>query len=563
MAGIGNRALAVAATLTILIAGPSSAADRHMIAAAHPLAAEAGLEMLRAGGSALDAALAAQFVLGLVEPQSSGLGGGAFILHWNAGTRSLAAFDGRETAPAAAKPDRFLAPDGKPLRFIEAAVGGSSVGVPGLLRVLELAHAKHGKLAWARLFEPAIRHAEAGFAISPRLHRLLAEEQEMRAIEPARSYFYRPDGAPRAAGEILQNPAYAETLRALAGSAGAFYSGAIAADIVATVAGAPRNPGDLTLADLAAYRAVERSAVCGAYRVYRICGMPPPTSGGVAVLQILSFLEPFEMKALKPLSVEAAHLFAEAGKLAFADRDRYLADPDHVAVPVAGLLDNAYLKGRGALIRSDRASGRAEPGEPPRKAGLNWIDGTSPELPATSHISVVDAAGDAVSMTTTIESGFGSRLMVRGFLLNNQLTDFSFVPEAGGMAVANAVAPGKRPRSSMSPTLVFGPDGRLRLVTGSPGGAQIIGYAAQSLIAVLDWGLDPQSAAALPHYGNRNGPTELEADTQAATLKSGLEALGHEVRVVPMVSGLHLIAVEGGKLVGGADPRREGRALGD
>ncbi len=537
---------------------PAVTARAHMVVAAHPLAAAAGDAVLRDGGGAVDAAIATQMVLALVEPQSSGIGGGGFLLHWRAGDGAPTAYDGRETAPAAATPERFLGPDGRPLPFFDAVVGGGSVGVPGLLRMLEAAHAAHGRLPWARLLAPAIALAEDGFPMSPRLHALLAGEKHLAADPAARAYFYGPDGAPLPVGTILRNPDFAATLRLIAeGGADAFYRGPLAARIVAAVR---TRGGDLTLADLAAYRAVVREALCRPYRAWRVCGMPPPTSGGIAVLQILGILSHFDLPALAPLSPEAAHLIAEASKLAFADRNRYVADADFVDVPVDGLLDPDYLRGRAALIRPEAATAKAAPGELPVRRGR--LDGVAPELPSTSHISVVDGAGDAVSFTSSIENAFGSRIMVAGFLLNNQLTDFAFAPERAGGLVANRVEPGKRPRSSMAPTMVFDRDGRLRLVTGSPGGSRIIGYVARNVIAVLDWGLDAQDAAALPHVVNRNGPTELEDGTAAEALAEPLRALGHVVESPRMTSGLHLIVVEDGVLHGGADPRREGAAVG-
>lgn len=538
-------------------------ATRHLVVAAHPLAAAAGDEMLDAGGGAVDAAIATQMVLNLVEPQSSGIGGGGFILHWDAGARRLASYDGRETAPAAASPTRFLDARGEPLRFFEAAVGGSSVGVPGLLRMLETAHTEHGKLPWARLFEPAIRLAERGFPMSERLYALLAAEKYLPRYEPARSYFYQADLTPKPVGTLLTNPEFAATLRRLAeAGADAFYAGPMAESIVAAVRGAAARPGDLTAVDLAEYRAVARDPLCHPYRQWRVCGMPPPSSGGLAVLQMLGILETFDLPVLDPLSPEAAHLLAEAGALAFADRDRYIADPDHVRVPVAALLDPAYLRMRADQIHPAAALQHAEPGELPEKHGL--ADDRSPERPSTSHISIVDSAGNAVAMTTSIENSFGARIMVGGFLLNNQLTDFSFRPEQDDRPVANRVEPNKRPRSSMAPTMAFDAEGRLRLVTGSPGGSRIIGYVARNVVAVLDWQLAPQEAVALPHVLNRNGPTELEAGTAATELRAALESLGHRIQEAEMTSGLHAISIDAeGRLHGGADPRREGVAIGD
>jgi gamma-glutamyltranspeptidase/glutathione hydrolase len=537
--------------------------QRSMVVAANPLAAEAGREMLRAGGSAVDAAIAVQLALNVVEPQSSGLGGGAFLVHWDQANRRVTTLDGRETAPAAARPDRFLKPDGKPMGFYEAVVGGRSVGVPGVPRLLAEAHGRWGKLPWARLFEPAIRLADGGFAVSPRLAGLLAQERFLATDLQARTVFFEPDGQPKAAGSLLRHPALAETLRRLAAQGpDAFYAGATAEGVVDAVRGHAANPGDMTLEDLKAYQVVERPPVCGRYRVFTLCGMGPPSSGGIAVLQILALLEPQDMARIGP-GPQSAHLIAEAGRLAFADRARYVADPAFVPVPVEGLVDRSYLSARAALINPDRDMGKAQPGEPPgRRTDLQApSDGVEH---GTSHISIVDADLNAVAMTTTIEDGFGARVMAKGgFLLNNQLTDFSFVPEDGGRPVANRVEAGKRPRSSMAPTLVFDAFGRLYAVVGSPGGSSIIGFVAQTLVGILDWRLDPQRAVDLGHVQNRNGPTELEALSEAERWAAPLAAMGHEIKVTDMTSGLHAIVVTPTGLVGGADSRREGVAIGD
>jgi len=533
-------------------------APRWMLAAANPLAVEAGAKVLAKGGSAVDAAIAVQAVLGLVEPQSSGIGGGAFALYWDRDSGTLYAYDGRETAPRAARPDLFLKEDGTPMGFFEAVPGGKSVGVPGVIAMLGLMHERHGRLPWAELFTDAVALAEDGFKISPRLARIIPLLPYTKQMPDTRAYFFDENGDPYPAGHVLKNPDYARTLRALAeGGAEAFYQGAIAEGIVQAVATAPVNAQAMTLEDIALYEPKTRDPLCAPYRDYTVCGMGPPTSGGVAVLQVLSFLARFDMAALEPTSAEAAHLIAEAFRLAFADRNLYLADTDYIDVPVAGLLDAAYLRARGALIDPAKSMGPAKPGNP-RTGDPHLAPDTSPEGPGTSHFSIVDADGNALSVTTTVEFIFGSHLMTGGFFLNNQLTDFSFEPSKDGHPVANAVQPGKRPRSSMSPTIVFDKDGKPVLLVGSPGGSRIPGYTVRAILGVLDWGLSPQDAAALPHIINRNGTTDLEEGTDAAALKTALEALGHQITVRELTSGIHAIRIGPEGLQGGADPRREG-----
>ena len=536
-------------------------ATKDMVAAANPLAAQAGREILAAGGSAVDAAIAVQLVLNLVEPQSSGIGGGAFMVFWDGTT--MTTLDGREMAPAAAKPERFLGPDGKPMKFYDAVVGGRSVGVPGTLRLLETAHRNWGKLSWPQVIEPAARLAEDGFTISPRLNGLLTQEKFLQNDPVARAYFYEADGKPKAVGTVLKNPAFAKTLRTIADKgADAFYTGEIAQDIVTTVTGHPTNPGDMTLDDLKAYKVQERDAVCGPYRVYRICGMGPPSSGQVAVQQIMGVLETQDMASLKP-GPDAVHWIAEAGRLAYADRALFLADPAFVNVPVKGLTDPGYIKSRAGLVDPNKSMGKAKPGDPPFQKTFLWGPSEGVEF-GTSHISIVDRNGNAVSMTTTIEDGFGARLMTKsGFLLNNELTDFSFATTEDDKPIANRVEAGKRPRSSMTPTIVLDGSGKLYAVVGSPGGSLIINYVAKTLVGILDWKLDPQVAADLPNVGSRNGPTELEAGTEAEAWKAGLEAKGHEVKLIEQNSGIHAIVVTPAGLVGGADSRREGVAIGN
>jgi gamma-glutamyltranspeptidase/glutathione hydrolase len=511
-------------------------------------------------------------VLNLVEPQSSGIGGGALLLYFDGNI--VQAFDGRETAPASATEHLFQSADGKPLAFFDAVIGGRSVGVPGVLRMLELAHRQHGKLPWASLFAPAIKLAENGFAISPRLHALLESETRLKGDAVAAAYFYDADGKPWPVGHILKNPDLARVLGEVAiGGADAFYLGRIAQDIEAKVRRHPSNPGGLSVADIAAYQAKVREPICTDFKVWTICGMPPPSSGGIAVAQILGMLEFRDMPRFAPidgeLGADAVHLFAEAGRLAFADRSRYVADTDFVPLPgngSASLLDRKYLAQRAALI-GEQSMGTAKFGTPPGISARFGQD-SSPEFASTSHLSIVDAGGNAVSMTTTIENAFGSRLMVDGFLLNNELTDFSFNAVDQDGPIANRVQAGKRPRSNMAPTFVFDKSQKtLRMVIGSPGGSAIINYVAKVLIGTLDWGLDMQQAISLPNFGSRNGPTELEYGRVTESLLSALRAKGHTVRVIEQTSGLQGImrANIGGETlwIGGSDPRREGAAKGD
>jgi len=534
-----------------------------MVVAANPIAAKAGADILASGGSAADAAIATQLMLGLVEPQSSGVGGGGFLLHWRASDQNLTALDARETAPMAATPELFLAPDSKPLAFFDAVVGGRSVGAPGIPALLWETHQRWGKLPWATLFAPAIKLAEDGFAISPRLAGLIAGDKYLARDLAARVYFYLPDGAPKPTGTILKNPEYAATLRKLAEAGpSAFYKGPIAEAVAAAVQADP-NPGTLNPSDLAAYQVKERTAVCGPYRGHQICSIGPPSSGGVTILQMLAMLEPHDLKSLGARSPATIHLMMQASALAYADRDSYLADPDFVPSPVRGLLDPGYLRDRGREIAPDARFTPAKPGIPPERAGQAApATGATLEIPATSHISIIDGDGNAVAFTTTIEDAFGARRMVGGFLLNNQLTDFSFRPEADGKPIANRVQPGKRPRSSMAPVMAFDPAGKLAFVAGSPGGSRIIGYVARTVVGLIDFDLDAQAAVNVPHVTNRNGGTDLEAGTTATQWREPLEALGHKVAITDLTSGLHVIRVRPNGLEGGADPRREGVALG-
>jgi len=546
-------------------------ATRHMVAAANPLAAAAGRDVLRQGGSALDAAIAVQMVLNLVEPQSSGIGGGAFLVHYDATTKLTTTYDGRETAPERITADWFMASDGAPLPFAQAAVGGHAVGVPGLLRMLEMAHKDHGRLPWARNFEPAIQLARDGFIVTPRLNRQIADTPQLKEYEATRKYFYDAVGNPQPVGAQLVNDALAETLRQIAnGGADVFYNGAIARDVVAAIESVGARTGLVSLTDLAHYRAVKRDAVCSLYRGARICGMGPPSSGGIAVAQTLGILESFALRPLGPGSIEAIHLITEATRLAFADRNRFVGDSDHVPVPLQGMIDQSYLSARARLIDPAKRATKVEPGVP-RHARLDLLPptrlDTTLEIPATSHISVVDGSGNAVAMTTTIENAFGARVFVRGFLLNNQLTDFALNPRDGDQLVANAVAGGKRPRSSMSPTIVTDAGGRLLLSLGSPGGARIIPYVVQTLVAFLDWDLDIQQAISLPRHVTLGGPLEIEKGSALEHIAAALKERGHTVVENELVSGLQGIAVirrgDAVQIMGAADPRREGEALGD
>ncbi|NND22967.1 MAG: gamma-glutamyltransferase [Silicimonas sp.] len=555
---------AVQSSLDAKTDGAPVIASEWMVAAANPLAVDAGARVLAEGGTAADAMVAVQAVLGLVEPQSSGLGGGAFLV-WHDGTSGdITTLDGRETAPLDATPTLFQNESGEPLGFFDAVVGGRSVGVPGTPALMEAAHDLWGNSDWAGLFSEAITLADDGFTVSPRLAALVEDDSDrLSTFGPTRDYFL-PGGTPIAEGDTLTNPAYAATLRAIAAlGADAFYTGHIAEGIVATVRTTSGNPGVMTMTDLALYQVHQRPAVCVDYRGNEVCGMGPPSSGALTVGQILGMVGQYDLATLGPDSAEAWRLIGDASRLAFADRGRYMADSDFVPMPTAGLVAPSYLADRANLLAGDDALPEVAPGNPEWDHAQLWADDVSIEFPSTSHISIVDAYGNALSMTTTIENGFGSRLMAPGgFLLNNELTDFSFETHSDGVPIANRVEPGKRPRSSMAPTIVRR-NGDPILVVGSPGGSRIIGYVAQAIIAHLDWGMDVQQAVAMPHLVNRFGTYDLEAGTSAADLEGGLQALGYETNIRDLTSGLHAIAVTPGGLSGGADPRREGIAMGN
>lgn len=546
-------------------------AERHIAVAANPHASAAGLEMLRAGGSAVDAAIAMQLVLSLVEPQSSGVGGGGFLLTHDARTGTTTSYDGRESAPASATPALFLGADGKPLPFAQAFTGGRVVGIPGTFRLMELAHQKHGSLKWAALFQPAIRLASQGFAISPRMFSMLQSAAPLAPDFPDlhRAYF-GADGAPLPVGTVLKTPEYAALLREIAArGADAYYTGKPADRAIAAITQAPKAPVEVTKADFANYRAIEREAVCGTYRAYKICGMGPPSSAATTLIATLKMLEGHDLKALGPQSPDAIHLIAEATALAYADRGHYVADPAYVQVPVDGLIDSAYLAERAKLIDPARATNRYPVGTPPQASQSALAPHAGPHIPSTTHFVAVDEAGNAATWTASIQAPFGSFLMADGYILNNELTDFSFVPEANGHPVVNRAEAGKRPRSSMAPTLVFDAEGRLVLAVGSAGGSRIITHVLKTVIATLDWGMDIQQAISSPNFHKDNGGTlEIERGSALEALRPRLEAMGHKVVARPTVSGLQGVQIvrdAAGKptLLGGADPRREGVALGD
>ena len=547
---------------------------QYFIAAANPHAVAAGAEILKKGGSAVDAAIATQAVLGLVEPQSSGLGGGAFMLHFDPNTGRFETFDGREMAPASATPDRFLKEDGTPMGFREAVIGGLSIGVPGAVRMLGLAHDEYGNLPWHETWQPAIRLANNGFEVSPRLNGLLERFEILRQSPAAAAYFYDEEGNPLPVGYLLKNPAYAQTMQTIANDgADAFYTGEIAEAIVSAVNTA-KNPGGMTLEDMANYRALKRDPVCGEYRRYEICSMPPPSSGGVTTLQILMMLERFDITAAQAGTVESLHLLLESSRLAYADRAAYLADQDQTAAAgglsqealIAGLLNPDYIDARSALINPQSAASEVTEGDPSAfdvesNAGKwnGYAPGDSPQPPSTSHFTIVDGDGRVISMTTTVESVFGSNQMAGGMILNNQLTDFSFSPVRDGRPVANAVAPGKRPRSSMSPVIVFDPDGNVWAAVGSPGGPAIIGFVVKTLLGLIDWDMTMQDAIDLPHAVIPRGGAFLEQDGFDPQITTALSALGHEIRERRLTSGLYGFRINpDGTYDGGADRRREG-----
>ena len=534
-----------------------------MVTAANPLATQAGADILAQGGNAIDAMVTTQLMLGLVEPQSSGIGGGAFLVYWDANTKKLTTYDGRETAPLDATPQLFHDENGQPLKFYDAVVGGRSVGTPGTVKLMWDTHQKYGQLEWSKLIAPVIEVANNGFEISPRLATLIEKDAErLSRFATTKAYFFNSDGSPKAAGTLLKNPQYAATLDAIAKQgATAFYQGPIAASIIETVQKAAGNPGVLAQKDFDAYSIKQREPVCLAYQSYDVCGMGPPSSGALTVGQILAITEQFDLKAWGAKDAKSWQVIADASRLAFADRGMFMADEDFVPMPTQGLLDREYLKQRAELIKPGQALDSVSAGNPPWSYAQRQSLDESIELPSTSHFNIVDKQGNIVSITTTIENAFGSRLMTNGFLLNNELTDFSFRTHKDGKPIANRLEPGKRPRSSMAPTIIM-QDDKPYMAIGSPGGSRIIGYVAQAIIAHTQWGMDIQQAINQPHLLNRFGTLDIEQGTSAESLKAELEQMGFEVNIRDLNSGLHAILLQRGQLQGAADPRREGTAVG-
>lgn len=550
----------VAKSLEAKAKGDPVFAKNWMVSVANPHAAAAGARVLSEGGTAADAMVAVQAVLGLVEPQSSGIGGGAFLVWYDSKSGEITTLDGRETAPLAATPRLFQNENGERLKFWDAVVGGRSVGVPGTPALMEAAHKKWGQNSWNSLFSEAIDLADNGFAVSPRLAALVARDAERLGRFSDTAHYFYPNEQPLVEGYLLTNPAYADLMRRMAkDGAEVIYSGDIARAIIDTVRGAGKNPGVLSLTDLQIYKVKERPAVCAPFRGYQVCGMGPPSSGALTVGQILGLLNQFPPGSSN--DPQTLRLIGDASRLAFADRGRYMADSDFVPMPTKGLLAQDYLGERAKLLNGPDALTEAVPGNPGYSHASLWADDVSLELPSTSHISIVDRFGNALSMTTTIENSFGSRLMTHGFLLNNELTDFSFSSHRNGVPIANRVEPGKRPRSSMSPTIIL-KDGRPTLVIGSPGGSRIIGYVAEAIVAHIDWGMNVQAAVSIPHAINRFGTYDLEKGTSLEAMVAPLEELGYKVNLRSLNSGLHAISIEEKGLFGGADPRREGIAIG-
>ncbi len=539
-------------------------ADRMMISAANPFATKAGAEILARGGSAIDAAIAAQMVLTLTEPQSSGIGGGGYMIYWDEEKTQLLTYDGRERAPAAAAVDYFYFDNGQQMTRKQAGLSGRAVGVPGLLRMMEAAHTTHGKLPWGDLFQYAINLAENGFPISPRLHGLISRIHSVQEDRNAFTYFFDPNGQPWPVGHILKNKPLARVLRKIATEGpDAFYEGEIADKIVKAVNSYKDRPGKMTLQDLRDYRVLIKEPICTNYRAHWVCGMGPSTSGGATVAMMLGILNNFDFSRLAPQDPLAMHYFLEAARLAYADRDAYIADDEYVDVPMRGLLETRYLTERSKLIKPDRATPTVTFGDPRGVSDPKPVQTTpGSEPPSTTHYSIVDQYGNAASITTTVGWGFGTGILVDGFFLNNQLIAFSTTKGHGDTLSPNHVAGGKRPRSSLAPTIVFSPNGDLRLVIGSPGGRRIPVYVAKTIVNTIDWDINIQTSVSLPNLAVGLSALELESDTPIAEFDDALREMGHEVKVRTLTSGLHGIEVRDGQLLGGADPRREGTVLG-
>ncbi len=534
-----------------------------MVVTANSQASESAAKILKNGGTAIDAMVSAQLILGLVEPESSGLGGGAFIVYYDNISKKLTTLDGRETAPLNIKPDHFLDNEGQPLKFLRAVTGGKSVGVPGIIALLETAHKKWGKTTWSELFVDSIALAENGFIVSQKLSSSIKKNKKsLQKFKKTKNYFF-PGGKILRHGEIKVNNNYANTLRLLSKHGSSiFYSGSIGDDIILTTKHAKHNPGILTKQDLISYEVKERKPVCSIYRKFNVCGMGPPSSGAITINQILGIIERFDLKNLGYNNPETWRIIGDASRLAFADRNKYIADSDFVDVPISNLINKNYLRSRSMKLTTNKKLKKVKPGIFSFKKVSNFTHNNPQELPSTSHISIIDKYGNALSMTTSIENSFGSRLMTNGgFLLNNQLTDFSFKSKLNGKRIANSIEPKKRPRSSMSPTIIF-ENNKPIIIIGTPGGSNIIGYMVNAIISLIDWGLNAQEAASIPHGINKYGTYYLEKGTKISLLEDRLKKMGYDVKIKNFYSGLNIIQIKD-NIYGGSDPRREGVAIGN
>ncbi len=542
-------------------------AQPFIVVSADDRATEAGIAILKQGGNAIDAAIAVQSILSLVEPQSSGVGGGAFMLYYNNQTKHLHTFDGREAAPASIRNNIYLDVNGKPKGYFDTAFGGQAVGVPGVMALLDKAHQQFGNLQWKILFTDAENLAKQGFAVSPRLSTWLQRFSTKGAHPKMLTYFYDENGKARPAGFILKNPEYAETMRITASEgADTFYTGEIAQKIAKAVSTSAIAPQALTMQDLANYKAIERDAICAPYHEYKICSMGPPTSGGIFLLQTLAMLQTFNLADKPAFSAQAIHLIIEASRLAYADREQFIADPDVIAVPTQGLLNKTYLSKRAKRINKNKAALTVVAGAPEKfdvsfNQTLSQAPHRGPERPSTSHFSIMDASGNVVSMTTTVQGPFGSFLPAGGFILNNQLTDFSYLSEQNGLPIANAVAPNKRPRSSMTPTIVFDKNNEVFMVIGSPGGGRIFSYVLKTILGVLDWNMSMQDAIDAPNITLPKGVAELEKGGFDNETINALSRMGHDIQQNTQESGLNGFVVTNNNFDGGADQRREGTYL--